>query len=238
MEASDVASRCVSGARLALEHRHFTIDGPNGRHLCLVLPVLGPSITQLSSFLDSRMNPSFARRAAYQAVQAPAELHAQGLCHGDMTTSNIAFSISDIDQYSEEDLVRLFGMPETTPLETESGEKPGPEAPPYIVKPLNFLASEENIISQEIHILDFDHSFSIIWPPKEVLGTPAEWLAPEVAVGQPASPASDVWVLGCSIYRMRSGEGPFAGIDVFSPCDVLRRIACTLGDNPASWRHV
>lgn len=76
------ALQCGSRAKLAIEYRHFTIDGPNGRHLCLVLPVLGPSTSQLSCFLDSRMTPRLARKAAYQAVQALASLHAQGFCHG------------------------------------------------------------------------------------------------------------------------------------------------------------
>jgi hypothetical protein len=76
------ASQCGSRARLVIEYRHFTIDSPNGRHLCLVLPVLGPSTSQLFCFLDSRMAPRLARRAAHQAMQALANLHAQGFCHG------------------------------------------------------------------------------------------------------------------------------------------------------------
>ena len=78
------ALRCGSQAnsKLAVEYRRFTIDGPNGRHLCLVLPVLGPSASQLSCYLESRITPRLARKAAYQAAQALANLHAQGLCHG------------------------------------------------------------------------------------------------------------------------------------------------------------
>ncbi|RCI09558.1 hypothetical protein L249_4045 [Ophiocordyceps polyrhachis-furcata BCC 54312] len=45
-----VLSRSASGAQFVAEHhRHFSFDGPNGRHLCLVLPVLGPSMSELSS---------------------------------------------------------------------------------------------------------------------------------------------------------------------------------------------
>ncbi len=67
---------------LAIEQRHFTIDGPNGHHLCLVFPVLGPSASQLSCYLTSRLSSRLARKAGYQATQAVARLHAQGLCHG------------------------------------------------------------------------------------------------------------------------------------------------------------
>lgn len=154
-----------------------------------------------------------------------------------MTTANIVFGLSDIDQYTEDHLFSLFGTPETAPLETESGEAAGPEAPPFIVKPLDFLASKENIIRWDVHLLDFDQSFPTSSPPDDMLGTPPEYLAPEVAVGLNASPASDVWALACSIFRLRSGQGPFAGIEVSSPGDALVMIIRTLGDLPDEWQH-
>lgn len=89
IEAKHVAShqaalRCGSreSSGLAVEYRRFSIDGPNGRHLCLVLPVLGPSGSQLSCYLISRLTPRLARKAAHQAARALANLHAQGVCHG------------------------------------------------------------------------------------------------------------------------------------------------------------
>jgi serine/threonine-protein kinase SRPK3 len=60
----------------------FVIDGPNGRHICLVLPVLGPSASELSDGLNSRFCPSVSRQAGYKATKALADLHAQGVCHG------------------------------------------------------------------------------------------------------------------------------------------------------------
>ena len=62
--------------------RIFEIDGPNGRHLCLVLPVLGPCAADLSYNLDSRLRPSLARKVAYQTAKALSNLHSQGLTHG------------------------------------------------------------------------------------------------------------------------------------------------------------
>jgi serine/threonine protein kinase len=78
------ASQCASDTvfDFVVEHLHFTLDGPNGRHLCLVLPVLGPSASDLSWGIYSRITPWLSRRASYQATSALADLHAQGLCHG------------------------------------------------------------------------------------------------------------------------------------------------------------
>jgi serine/threonine-protein kinase SRPK3 len=144
----------------------------------------------------------------------------------------------DIDRYTESDIYRLFGTPETAPLEAHSGETPGPGAPSYIVKSLDFLSSEESVISKDVRLIDFDQFFPVSSPPEDMLGTPVEFLAPEVAVGLKASPASDVWALGCSIFRLRSGESPFSGYEVTSPADLMRIIIQTLGDMPGSWEDV
>ena len=73
-----------------------------------------------------------------------------------MTTANILFGLLDIDRYTESDIYRLFGALETAPLETESGETPGPEALSYIVKSLDFLSSKESVISKDVRLIDFD----------------------------------------------------------------------------------
>ena len=120
-------------------------------------------------------------------------------------------------------------------METFSGEIPGPEAPQYIVKALDFLSCEQDLIRDEICLIDFDQSFLARSPPEKILGIPVEFLAPEVAVGHPASPASDIWALGCSIMRLRSGDGLFTAFDVQSPVDLTRAIVDILGDLPPSW---
>lgn len=71
-----------------------------------------------------------------------------------------------------------------------------------------------------------------------MLGTLVEFLAPEIAVGLKASLASDVWALGCSIFRLRSGENPLSGYEVTSAADLVRIIIQTLGDMSGSWEDV
>jgi len=60
---------------------HFWLDGPNGSHLCLVLSVLGPSLSQMSN-RDRRLHPKVARRCALQTAQGVSDMHAKGICHG------------------------------------------------------------------------------------------------------------------------------------------------------------
>ncbi|KAI0118844.1 kinase domain-containing protein [Nemania sp. FL0031] len=217
------------------ELRRFHFKGPNGTHLCLVLSVLGPSMSRLSSGFTSRLKPWLSRRASYLATKAVAAMHSQGLCHGDITTANILFTL-DIGDFDEDCMYRLFGPPVTKPLETESGEPAGPEAPRYIVKALDFLSSASNIITNNVALIDLDQSFPISSPPEKMLGITVEFLAPEVAVGLPASPASDVWALGCCIFRLRSGEGPFSNYEVTSPADLMKIIHQTIGTMPIEWQ--
>ncbi|KAM6536459.1 hypothetical protein FALCPG4_002463 [Fusarium falciforme] len=230
-----ILSESVNDPRFVTYKRYFHIDGPNGRHLCLVLPVLGPSAYRLSHYLESRLQPKVARSVALQAAQALAHLHSRGLCHGDLTPANIMFRIKDLDQLSEDDIYSLFGRPDTGPLETESGEPAGPEAPKYIVRTLDFLSARRDIISDDISLIDFDQAFLATSPPTKLLPTPVEYLAPEVAVGLPGSPASDTWALGCSILRLRSGEGLFSAYDVGSPIDLMVSIYEVLGKMPLGW---
>ncbi|EEU35232.1 uncharacterized protein NECHADRAFT_54574, partial [Fusarium vanettenii 77-13-4] len=80
--AHSIVSKSFHDHRFVTYERYFYIDGPNGIHLCLVLPVLGPSAYRVSHYLESRMQPRLARSVALQVAQALAELHSQGLCHG------------------------------------------------------------------------------------------------------------------------------------------------------------
>ena len=66
---------------IALLLDHFEINGPNGKHLCLVSEVLGPTISRLAN-LDKQLHGSVARKVARQFVEAVAFLHSVGVCHG------------------------------------------------------------------------------------------------------------------------------------------------------------
>lgn len=77
-----------SSALFCIPKREFWIDGPNGRHLCLVLPVVGPSCSSLSKGIYSRMKPVLAADIGRQAVKATALLHSKGFCHGGKTVSS------------------------------------------------------------------------------------------------------------------------------------------------------
>lgn len=68
---------------------HFTIQGPNGTHMCLVSEVAGPNVTTLNDSPgkvvgSQRLRAYLAKKVARQTVEALQYIHSHELCHGGM----------------------------------------------------------------------------------------------------------------------------------------------------------
>ena len=63
---------------------HFWIDGPNGRHLCLVMPVGGPRVSEL--WLHHELPVDLPRKMALQVSLGLQFLHSNGVGHGGTLT--------------------------------------------------------------------------------------------------------------------------------------------------------
>jgi serine/threonine-protein kinase SRPK3 len=136
----------------------FEIEGPNGRHLCLVTPVAGPSISCFNQSPDGsgrkRLRGDLARNVARQTAQAVDFIHSQRYCHGGKLLSTTTIKINDntdrttdvsgfnvlltldesFNKLSEAEIYQLLGKPMTAKLETVEGSPPGPSAPTYIIE--------------------------------------------------------------------------------------------------------
>ncbi|MDQ4006341.1 MAG: serine/threonine protein kinase [Actinomycetota bacterium] len=58
-------------------------------------------------------------------------------------------------------------------------------------------------------------AYTVLTRPGQVMGT-LDYIAPEMIRGQPASPASDIYALGCLIYECLRGHAPFAEKAVYA----------------------
>lgn len=224
----------ASSELLVTPEREFWVNGPNGRHLCFVLPFVGPNLSTLSAGIYSRISSRFAANLSKQAAQAMQLLHSRDRCHGNSTASSISLGLSEqLVSYRIEDLYRLFGIPRTSPFFVGDPDDPGLglHTPQYFVQALNFFTCSDNIVAKQIRVLDFDQSFQCENPPKTT-GTPAKYMAPEVIAGEPPSKASDVWSLGCTIFLLRAGRDIFFDHDTFDPASTLQQIHGFLGDLP------
>jgi serine/threonine-protein kinase len=51
-------------------------------------------------------------------------------------------------------------------------------------------------------------AYTVLTKPGQVMGT-LDYLAPELVKGEPASPATDIYALGCTVYECIAGQPPF-----------------------------
>lgn len=68
------------GEYIAVPFEQFWHQGPNGRHLCIVLPVLGPRVSALWETFEDATRVS--RDTSLQVTQGLHFLHKNNLCHG------------------------------------------------------------------------------------------------------------------------------------------------------------
>src|SRR5690606_17219080 len=124
-------------------------------------------------------------------------------------------------------VMELVEGPTLSQLVRERGPLPGPEAARLLAQVAEALttAHRAGIVHRDVkppNILATPHGhakltdFGIAKGADDtshtmtglVTGSPA-YLAPEVATGSPATPASDVWSLGATLYHLLAGRPPY-----------------------------
>ena len=99
------------------------------------------------------------------------------------------------------------------------------------VKPSNvLLGADGRVVLTDFGIATVDGDASLTQAGM-VMGTPS-FTAPERVRGEPASPASDLWSLGATLYTAVEGRGPFG--DRGSPLAILAAIANEEPPRPCS----
>ncbi|KAH8676395.1 kinase-like domain-containing protein [Tricladium varicosporioides] len=216
----------------------FTINGPNGTHVCLVSDVAGPSVTALTNcpgktLGSRRLRADLARKIAKQTVEALKFIHSHQLCHGDLTASNLLFKFASINEWSEDEIYQQLGEPRKDPIVTISGCHPGESAPRYIVESAGLVDSQ--FLAEDILLIDFGQSFPFDDPPqKEGIGIPFPYCAPEVIFDSKVDKYSEIWALGCVLLELRAGQQLFPSWSG-GPDEILRQMVQTFGKLPSPW---
>ncbi|KAF8334550.1 kinase-like domain-containing protein [Amanita rubescens] len=168
---------------------YFTVEGPNGKHVCIVTQFVGASVLSMGSRGCGRLRGDLARKL----------MHSAGLVHGDLTSSNILFQVSPwVRRWTDEEVYSTLGRLWTEEIETLDNSPPGPHAPREL----------ENIV-----VTDFGQSYDITALPKDYTpGTALHYFSPEARFDNIITPASDIWGLACTIFEIRAGFSLFNSV--------------------------
>jgi len=82
------------------------------------------------------------------------------------------------------------------------------------VKPSNIMLRENGSAALTDFGLAKGAAYTVLTRPGQVLGT-LDYLAPELVRGQPATPASDLYALGCVAFECLAGHPPFSDRSLF-----------------------
>ncbi|KAI1436491.1 kinase-like domain-containing protein [Xylaria sp. CBS 124048] len=186
---------------------HFWLEGPNGRHLCFVVEVLGPAISySLEGIgLDT---PDLITDFCFQAAKSLKYLHDKKICHGDFQPDHIRLQL-DFDRMKDVEIYDIFGEVKIWHLKDSPGKGNG-SRPKYLVEPASIVGAEARYRTGRIAIDDFSSSHLAgetrnASPRRQVLD--ANYTPPEIRFLKESSSAGfagDIWCLASTIHLVRT----------------------------------
>ncbi|OQD71650.1 hypothetical protein PENPOL_c001G02047 [Penicillium polonicum] len=205
---------------------NFLIEGPNGTHHCLVLECVGPSFELIEQSIDFNnyghflsygktesdnsadyleMN-QFPLRVLIQGVLTTVQyMHSLGLCHGGISTSNIAWG-STLPRYaSREKLDETLGSLQAVSLERHDGMPLGKGLPRQILQSAKWPTYFDSGIRGHFYLIGFGKSFLRGEEPDK-LKQPFRLRCPETIMGEKLDYRLDLWHTGCLIYQIITGK--------------------------------
>jgi serine/threonine-protein kinase len=76
------------------------------------------------------------------------------------------------------------------------------------LKPSNIIIDSTGTAMLTDFGLAKGRAYTVLTKPGQVMGT-LDYLAPELVKGEPATPATDIYALGCTVYECIAGQPPF-----------------------------
>ncbi|KAK6844090.1 kinase domain-containing protein [Apiospora arundinis] len=212
----------------------FSIEGPNGRHTCLVQEPAACSIAASKEDSLKFMFPvETARSIAAQLIMGLSYLHSQGLCHGDLYLRNFLLRGQNIDNLRPDELYERYRL-DKVPIRRVDGAPVEPHAPSYAVYPMHRNLAADKVLDPLITISDYGTSFFVATTHSPELHTPPLFLPPEDFFHEPITLAADIWTLGVNLYEVM-GERPLFESFSCDRDDIFADIISTLGLPPARW---
>ncbi|KAI8625950.1 kinase-like domain-containing protein [Xylariaceae sp. FL1651] len=231
---------CYDSQELRSNHifpieEHFWIEGPNGRHLCLVVEVLGPAISYWLKGIGFD-TPNLLTDLCFQASQGLKYLHDRKIGHGDFHPDHMRLQL-DTDAMSNCRIYDLFGEPKVWHLKVRQEHESSASQPHYLVEPANIYKLEAKYRTGKIAIDSLSSAYRLgdqIKP--HVFDT--HYTPPEVRfLEKPRDFSSDIWSLASTIHLLRTGKLLLASLS--SSSSLVSWLAWAYGPFPQeSWNAI
>ncbi|KAF8461848.1 kinase-like domain-containing protein, partial [Kalaharituber pfeilii] len=221
----------------------FTINGPNGKHQCIVTESLGPSpsLSMLMEFYDwagKQVPLRLVRKIGLGLVQAVAELHADGIIHGDLHPGNIALRAPGMGAWTADDVHKYLGIPHKVTLQ-KAGHPGVPlrsnSNPPSYLVLLPPLSAFLDLCYTSVTIYDSPTCSEESLIERVAMFPPPMYASPEVQLQDRVNitKPSDVWSIGCVLFVMCAGTYLFW--DFTGRRNTLADLTICYGALPPEW---
>lgn len=220
----------------------FEVEGPNGKHLCIVLGLCGPSLQSIATWeTPMKLRNDIAQSLSRQVTEGLEALHQTGVIYSDVSTNNILLRITDdIHTWSIEELCERLGCPMAHEIELcqATQEFRVKHAPAYVYPAIDFAQdSAVPYLKPEARLIDFAEVQLLEEKPEEdtSYGVTMSYADPEsILFGERHTQATDTWALACIIFELRSGDVLHGATG--NPNDVRTSMIKSIGPMPQDWR--
>ncbi|KAL4737161.1 kinase-like domain-containing protein [Aspergillus similis] len=182
----------------------FRYTGPNGTHQALVYEPMSASVTEVKEalFPNGPFPFQMAKAILWQTLLGLDFLLANGVVHGDVQPRNLLFTLGDLKDVPEDQLVQDKDKSVTLCLDTEL--KGGVKGPEYLVPAHSLMQYLDVSKPFTIKISDLGGSFLTSHPPSAP-SPPLHLRGPETLFQRCISAKQDMWSFGCLVFEFITG---------------------------------